>query len=153
MPEIPITTPFGYLGVFLSILGFFLIVAGLGILNVEKISVKPGRGTWIIGILIAIVGLGLLFFEANNNVDGTPATPTAAVTSQPSTSSTPGVVLAGNTLVYEQQDDKSKVVGTLPMGAKVDVLQSQGKWVYISFIQNNVQSQGWTLKQNVQVGP
>ena len=63
MPSIPISSPLGYLGVFLSILGFFLVVAGAGILNVEKISVKPGRATWVMGILLAIIGLGMLYIE------------------------------------------------------------------------------------------
>lgn len=151
MPSIPISSPFGYLGVFLSILGFFLIVAGVGILNVEKISVKPGRVTWGMGILLAIIGLGLLYFETVGP-SGPQTPPTLPPTIQPSAMPfTPGLVISNSTLVYEQQDEKSKVTDTLPLGTNVDVLQIQGKWLFITYDRNNVHYQGWALKQDIKI--
>ena len=157
MPSIPISSPLGYLGVFLTVLGFFLIVAGAGILNIEKISVKPGRTTWIMGILVAIIGLGMLYIETTK-ADGTQTAPTVApsvqpATVQPSTTmpATPGLITSDNTLLYEQMDEKSKVMDTMPLGTKVDVLQTQGKWLFISYDRNGAHYQGWTLKQNVQI--
>ena len=154
MPSIPISSPFGYLGVFLSILGFFLIVAGVGILNVEKISVKPGRTTWGMGIVLAIIGLGLLYFEmvGPNGLQATPTpvppTPIILPSAMPFT---PGMVISDNVLLYEQQDEKSKVTDTLPLGTNVDVLQIQGKWLFITYDRNNVHYQGWALKQDIKI--
>jgi hypothetical protein len=42
MPELPVSSPLSYVGLFLLISGFFLVVAGLNIVRVEKITVKPG---------------------------------------------------------------------------------------------------------------
>ena len=42
MPDIPVGSALDYVGVLLLVFGFFLIVAGLGIIKIEKITVKPG---------------------------------------------------------------------------------------------------------------
>ena len=51
----------GFIGLGLLLLGFFLIFAGFGVISIEKITVKQGKATWIIGIFIALVG-GFLFY-------------------------------------------------------------------------------------------
>ena len=40
----------------------FLFITGLGILSIEKISVSPGMKTWIVGLVLMMVG-GLLIYQ------------------------------------------------------------------------------------------
>lgn len=63
MPDIPVTSPLSYVGVFLLLLGFFLVLAGLGILTIEKVTVKPGAKTWGFGIIMAMLGTSLLLLD------------------------------------------------------------------------------------------
>jgi hypothetical protein len=51
----------GLIGLGLLLIGFFLILAGFGIISIEKITVKQGRATWIVGIIIVLIG-GFLFY-------------------------------------------------------------------------------------------
>jgi hypothetical protein len=60
MPTIPVNSALGYIGVFLMVIGFFLILAGLDIFKVEKISVKSGRRTWGFGVFLAVLGIAFL---------------------------------------------------------------------------------------------
>jgi hypothetical protein len=57
MPDIPVPEPLGYIGVVLVIFGIFLFIAGLGIINVDKIFIRSGKKTWGIGLFITFVGL------------------------------------------------------------------------------------------------
>ncbi len=57
MPDIPVNSALGYVGVFFLLSGFFLVLAGLEIFKVEKITVTPGRKTWVFGIFLAAFGL------------------------------------------------------------------------------------------------
>ncbi len=57
MPKIPVQSALSYLGVFFLIVGFFLVLAGIDIVRVEKLTVKPGRRTWGFGILLALLGI------------------------------------------------------------------------------------------------
>jgi hypothetical protein len=68
MPDIPVTTPLGYIGVFLAVFGFFLILAGFNIIRVEKIIVEPGRKTWMFGIGLVIVGIAFLFPDIHSSL-------------------------------------------------------------------------------------
>ena len=52
----PISSPLSYIGVFLAIFGFFLILAGLKIISIEKITVTPGRQTWVVGYISIVLG-------------------------------------------------------------------------------------------------
>lgn len=61
MPSFSLTTPLGYIGLLTFGLGVFLILAGFDIVKVEKVSVRTGRVTWIVGILFAVTGIALFF--------------------------------------------------------------------------------------------
>lgn len=75
MPDIPVTSPLGYVGVFLAVSGFFLILAGFNIIKVEKITVTPGRKTWAFGIFLVIVGIAFLLPEINTSLQNPIQTP------------------------------------------------------------------------------
>lgn len=90
MPSIPIATPLGYVGVFLVVAGLSLIIAGLGILKLEKITIAPGRRTWAIGLLLAF--LGVLFLMPDIRAASTTASPQPGAA--PSVSLTPNSTAA-----------------------------------------------------------
>lgn len=78
MPDIPNTTPLGYVGILALAFGIFLILAGLGIINFRQIDVKPGPKTWGFGIFITL--LGIIFLLPNIIVELSQfSTPTPAV--------------------------------------------------------------------------
>ena len=88
MPEIPVSSPLSYVGVFLLISGFFLVVAGLSIIRVEKITVKPGSKTWGFGIVLVVFGAAFLLPEIISSLTQHP-TPTPAVALTVSLTNTP----------------------------------------------------------------
>lgn len=80
MPPIPISSALNYLGVFFLIFGFFLLIAGSGVIKVEKISVKPGCATLVFGAFLIIVGFAFLIPEIKSAASVPTLTPTSAVT-------------------------------------------------------------------------
>jgi hypothetical protein len=58
--NIPITDPLNYVGIFFLLAGFFLILAGLSIIKVEKITVAPGKKTLGFGVVFSILGCIIL---------------------------------------------------------------------------------------------
>jgi hypothetical protein len=95
--QIPFNTPLGFLGFLMLGLGVFLLLAGLSIVNVEKITVKPGRITWGFGIIFSILGVMLVLLgdpgkEPEITATSTPTvatvtnveTPAIAPTTEPS---------------------------------------------------------------------
>ncbi len=60
MPTLPASSPVGYLGVITLAFGIFLILAGLDIINWEKINVAHGPKTWGFGIFLALLGIVFL---------------------------------------------------------------------------------------------
>jgi hypothetical protein len=83
MPEIPTASVLSYLGVVALIFSVFLILAGLNVVQIEKISVAPGRRTWGIGILLALAGGAFLWLDNRSVEEPGPPTPApiAAATS------------------------------------------------------------------------
>lgn len=65
MPEIPVNSIVGFLGVVSLIIGFFLALAGSQIVKVEKVSVEPGPRTWGFGLGLLAVGAALLIIDAS----------------------------------------------------------------------------------------
>lgn len=61
MPEIPVDTPRGYIGVFMLIMGVFLFLAGTGIIKIQQVTVKEGTKTWGFGLTIALIGFLFLW--------------------------------------------------------------------------------------------
>jgi uncharacterized membrane protein len=66
MPEIPVNSIVGFLGVLLLIFGFFLAIAGSQIIKIVKVSVAPGPRTWGFGIVLLIAGLALIILDVSN---------------------------------------------------------------------------------------
>jgi len=62
--QIPITSPLGYIGVFLLIVGVFLVLTGFNILKVQQVTVTPGRKTWGFGLTLVILGFISILGEA-----------------------------------------------------------------------------------------
>ena len=60
MPQIPVNTPLGYIGIVMLVVGMFLLLTGFNILKVEKVTVKPGKPTWGVGFAFSILGILLL---------------------------------------------------------------------------------------------
>ncbi len=80
MPSIPVHTPLGFLGFALIVLGIFLFLAGLGILSIQKVNVRPGRLTLASGLISAIIGVALLLiFEQGKTPGAAATTPDQAV--------------------------------------------------------------------------
>lgn len=65
LDNIPLNTTSGFIGLALLAIGGFMVLAGFGIITIQQISVKQGRATWIIGLIMAGVGVVLLFPEVN----------------------------------------------------------------------------------------
>jgi hypothetical protein len=84
MPSIPVATPLGYIGVFFVIAGFFLVIAGIELIKIEKLTITPGRKTWGIGLLLATIGVLFLLPDINSAINFSPA-PTAIDTVAPNT--------------------------------------------------------------------
>jgi sugar lactone lactonase YvrE len=63
MPQLPVNSIVGFLGVLLLIFGFFLALAGTQILSIERVSVAPGRKTWGFGLLLLVLGLSLVIVD------------------------------------------------------------------------------------------
>jgi hypothetical protein len=83
--NIPVNSITGYIGLALLALGGFMILAGLDIISVQQVTVKRGRRTWAMGIIFALLGLGLLLPEFRTTTPTTgspesPETPLAATT-------------------------------------------------------------------------
>jgi hypothetical protein len=84
MPDIPVPEPLGYIGVVLVILGIFLFIAGLGIINVDKVTIRSGKNTWGLGLFITFIGILFLTPYIRAVIPSTPtnintATPTLTV--------------------------------------------------------------------------
>lgn len=52
-----------YIAVSLFLLGIFLILSGLKIISVEKVSVSSGRRTWVLGLILTIISSFMLLPE------------------------------------------------------------------------------------------
>lgn len=62
MPDIPAATLIGYIGTIFFLFGLFLILSGMGVIQVQQITVSKGVGTLVTGIVITLVG-GVLIFS------------------------------------------------------------------------------------------
>lgn len=87
MPDIPAATLIGYIGTIFFLFGSFLILAGLGVIQIQQITVSKGVGTLATGFVIAVVGGVLIFSDLgktkNEPIQETLITPTSpALTGQ-----------------------------------------------------------------------
>lgn len=65
--NIPIGSTTGFIGLGLLLLGGFMILAGFDIIRIEKVTVKQGRTTWVVGIIFAVLGLVLFLPEITSS--------------------------------------------------------------------------------------
>lgn len=61
--NIPAATPLAFIGFICLGVGAFMVLAGSGIVKVERVSVAQGTRTWVIGAVLAVLGVALLFPE------------------------------------------------------------------------------------------
>lgn len=121
MPEIPISSPLSYVGVFLLISGFFLVVAGLNIVRIEKITVKTGSKTWGFGIILVVFGAVFLLPEIVSSL-----TQHSTPTPTPTPASTPIAILpVSNTPTQEiPRTSEPEPVTDIPTIEPIDTLTS-----------------------------
>ncbi len=101
MPSITVNSIASFIGFIALLAGFFLILTGLGVVKVEKITVTPGRLTLGTEIVLSIIGIVLLWSDIQSSFQGVPLTPTAAST----------------TTLESFQPDQPSVCGTLKLEA------------------------------------
>jgi hypothetical protein len=80
MPDMPANSLLGYIGTFFFLSGIFLILSGLGIIKIQQITVTKGVGTFITGVILAIIGGFLIssdFKPSDNLINTLVITPTA----------------------------------------------------------------------------
>ena len=68
MPDIPATSPLGYIGVFLVLAGLLIILASLGVFVIEKITISRGWKSFLTGILLTGLGSILVLFDLGSFV-------------------------------------------------------------------------------------
>jgi hypothetical protein len=61
-----INSPLGFIGLGLLVIGGFMILAGFDIISIEKVTVKQGRRTWVVGIIFTIIGTVMLVPEISS---------------------------------------------------------------------------------------
>ena len=49
MPDVPIESPLGYIGVVFLMAGALLVLAGLDVIRIDKVTIRRSRRTWVIG--------------------------------------------------------------------------------------------------------
>ncbi len=103
MPEIPVNSPLGYVGVFLLLFGFFLILAGTEIVTIKQVTVKPGTKTWGFGIVLAVFGIVFLLPDISKSLPQSSAPTVTAVTVVSTSTNTP--IPPNNTPALEEPND------------------------------------------------
>ena len=78
MPSLTVNSIPSFLGVVALLAGSFLILTGLGVVKIEKITVMPGRLTWGFGIVLSIIGIVFLWPDIQSSLsNGNAPTPTS----------------------------------------------------------------------------
>ena len=67
MPSINFDSITSFIGILSLLAGFFLILTGLRVVEVEKITVQSGPRTWVLGIFLFIVGIVFLWSEIQSS--------------------------------------------------------------------------------------
>ena len=127
MPDIPVSSPLGYIGVFLLILGIFLILAGFNIIKIQQVTVASGKKTYVFGIIFTLVGLLSVGLETSGFSKNPPVSATNTSTIANS-ATTPAEILENAkswSLVYSNSFDSYD--GKWTIGEYEDTGES-GKW-------------------------
>jgi hypothetical protein len=61
--QIPVDTPIGFIGLLLLVVGLFLFLTGFNIVKVQKVTVKSGRSTWLVGLVFFLLGIVLVILS------------------------------------------------------------------------------------------
>ena len=95
MPQIPVSTTLGFIGFLLILVGGFLLLAGLGIVRVQKITVQKGKQTWVLGVIFAVLGILLIVFseplKANSNAIDLTKTPAPTIVTEVTETPAPAI--------------------------------------------------------------
>lgn len=77
-------------------LGAFLIISGLDILKIENLTIKPGKKTWVVGLVTVGIGIVFLWMDSGSPFPFSPSTGTTdgASNSSESDSTEPAEVAA-----------------------------------------------------------
>src|SRR5215510_1978261 len=126
MPSIPVTTPLGYIGVFFVIAGFFLVIAGIELIKIEKLTITPGRKTWGIGLLLATIGVLFLLPDILSAITPSPA---AVDTVSPNLTSSPSINTSIPTSIVQstslQNIPSNEAATSMPLTMAVPTFTSQ----------------------------
>lgn len=68
MPELPVQSALGYLGVLALVFGMFLILAGLEVVQFQQVTVARGRKTWMVGLAFVLIGLAFLLTDLGRTI-------------------------------------------------------------------------------------
>ena len=93
----------GLIGLGLALIGFFLILTGIGIISIEKITVQQGKATWILGIVFALFGIWLLLPEFRSTAPAVGSLEPSETLLVPTDESNPlgsGLVVSENPIVF-----------------------------------------------------
>lgn len=123
MPEIPVNSPLGYIGVFLLVLGIFLVLTGFNIVKIQQVTVTPGKKTWGFGLVLTIIGIVSILIETSGFLNN-----------QPATSSTTNDIASENTGLPPDEILKGAKSWTLVHSSSFDTDDS--KWVIGEFRDN-----------------
>lgn len=79
MPEIPANPSLNFIATTFLFGGGFLVLAGLGIIKIEKVTIPKGLKTWGTGLILVALGIFLIYPELKNIYASPVATPTTQV--------------------------------------------------------------------------
>jgi len=130
--NIPISSTIGFIGLGLLLIGGFMILAGLDIIRIEKVTVKQGHTTWMVGIVFAVIGLFLLLPEITSSpkvadlevpTEEMPTTAATVITDFPSTPTqtdfTPSPEVANLEAPTESIIDSGSLIEWMPVKISV----------------------------------
>ncbi|TFH36397.1 MAG: hypothetical protein E4G99_05050 [Anaerolineales bacterium] len=72
----------GLIGVVLVAIGGFMVLAGVGIISIQQVTIRQGRATWVVGAVLAVVG-GFLLYPELSTPGAVPDNPEAVVVTNP----------------------------------------------------------------------
>ena len=123
MPDIPVNSIIGYIGVFLLVLGIFLVLTGFSIIKIQQVTVTPGKKTWLLGIILAVAGIVSITLEISGN-------PVERITENHI--ATPTTVISRDA-VNLTQDENLENAKTWPVLLSSSFDDDDGKWVLGDF--------------------
>ncbi len=80
--NIPINSTGGFIGLALLLIGGFMVLAGVGIISIQQVTVRQGRATWVVGLLLAVGGAFLLYPELSAPDDASDNTAAVVATNE-----------------------------------------------------------------------